>query len=181
MAVVKNHERIGIIGRVITPLGFLTLGILVIEGILASQRAIETELTVLIAGMLVGLALLFALTAFRKFQVTLIGVANYSPSATIAGMNLTANDIRTIYQAKLNNGELIEASTILLGDKVLRWDKRLEKLRKLGLAHGPFSQGGWMRLTSEGRALARLINDFSAPLIELQARTHKSGSVSAAR
>ena len=166
MAVVKNHERIGIIGRVITPLGVFTLGILVIEGILASQRATETELTVLIAGMLVGLALLFALTAFRTLQKN--DVANYSPSAAIAEMNLTANDIRTIYQAKLNNGELIEASTILLGDRVLRWDKRLEKLRKLGLAHGPFSQGGWMRLTSEGRALARLIDDFSAPLVELQ-------------
>jgi hypothetical protein len=162
-----EHGRMGIIGRVTTPLGFFTLGILVIEGILASQRAIETELTVLIAGVLVGLALLFALTAFRKFQDTLIGVANRSPSVAIAEMKLTANDIRTICQAK-PNGELIEVLTILLGNKVLRWDKRLEKLRTLGLAHGPFSQGGCMRLTSEGRTLARLIKDFSTPLLELQ-------------
>jgi hypothetical protein len=160
---VRTHERVGIIGRMATPLGLLTLGILVIGGILASRLAIETKL---VGGMLVGLALL-SLTAFLTLQKGgVAGVANHSPFSAIAEMNLTANDIRTIYQAKLNNGELIEASTILLGDKVLRWDKRLEKLRMLGLAHGAFSQGGRMRLTGEGRALARLIKDFSAPLGE---------------
>jgi hypothetical protein len=163
---VRRDERVGILGRVTTPLGLLTLGIFVIGGILASRLAIESELTVLIGGMLVGLALL-SFTAFQTLQKSgVAGVANHSPFFAIAEMNLTANDIRTIYQAKLNNGELIEASTVLLGDKVLRWDKRLEKLGTLGLAHGPFSQGGRMRLTSEGRAVARLIKDFSAALGE---------------
>ena len=160
---VRKHERMGVIGRVTTPLGLLTLGILV-AGILVSQLGIETGLTVLIGGMLVGLALLFELTAFQTLQKS--GVANHSPSSAISEMNLTANDIRTIYQAKLNNGELIEASTILLGDRVLRWEKKQKKLRMLGLAHGSFSQGGRMRLTSEGRAVARLIKDFSAALGE---------------
>jgi hypothetical protein len=130
----KATDRIGIIERVTTPLGFFTLGILAIEGILASLslRATGTDLTILIVGMLIGFALLcamvFVLTTSRRFRSALLGVADYSPSAAIAKMNLTDNDIRVIFFTFTNASwayhDSCSSSRVLLGVTArCRWVK----------------------------------------------------------
>jgi hypothetical protein len=169
----RATNRAGIIERVTTPLGFFTLGILVIEGILASLsvRATGSDLTVLILGMLVGFALLcvmvFVLAIFPQSRSALLGVVDYSPSAAIAKMNLTGNDIRVIYQAEVgNHGFLIEqpASAFLI-ESTLVWNDRVKKLRKLGLETQDPNRPA---LTAEGSSLAGLIQRFSRALIDLE-------------
>lgn len=167
-------DRSGIIERVTTPLGFFTLGILAIEGILASLslRATGTDLTILIVGMLIGFALLcamvFVLATSRQSRSALLGVTDYSPSNAIASMNLTENDIRVILFTYTNRSwayhDSCSSSMMLLGDRPLPVDERLQKLEKLGLVR---RHDGGHSLTEEGSALGSLIGQFSRAILEL--------------
>src|SRR5262249_4382605 len=110
MRMAKRHKetnRATILDRVTTPLAFFTLGILVIEAILASLslRASGANLTILILGMLTGFLLLcvmvFVLTVHPRLRQALMGVADPSPAASINEMQLTPSDM-LVLSASIN-------------------------------------------------------------------------------
>jgi hypothetical protein len=134
----KMPSRASVLDRVTTPLGFFTLGILVIEAILAalSVRASDVNLTILIVGMLVGFlclcVMVFVLTVHPRLQHALLGATEASPAKVIQGYGLTPNDIRFIvaFRASRYPGE---AEHVLMGDKPLPLEARVKKLKQLGL------------------------------------------------
>jgi hypothetical protein len=170
----KPADRLGIIGRVTTPLAFFTLGILIIEVILGLQSVSVTGIdrTILIVGMLIGFGMLctmvFVLARQSRYAFT-----SSSPATAIAQMHLTANDIRTIYVAHHQHGRVHEVKTsAILVDNQLPWRKRIQKLKRLGLVDSSFepdhSDTGLIFLSEEGNNLALLIARFAQAIIQGQ-------------
>jgi hypothetical protein len=172
----SGTSRAKIIESITTPLAYFTLGLLVIEGILASLslRASGSNLTILIVGMLIGFALLcsmvFVLTIHPKLRHPLLGSAEQSPFGVIRDMQLTKNDIRVLFRATMHQVSLVSPEDAVLDGK-MPIEMRLKKLIGLELIRPP-EKGHpdiYYRLTNEGFEFGRMIYMIFDAVTELKA------------
>jgi len=173
----KTSSRLSILERVTTPLAFFTLGILIIEAILASLslRAWDTNLTILIVGMLAGFLCLcmmvFVLSAHPRLRHALLGRAETSAARVIQGYGLTPNDIRFLCELRRVSHSRA-AEHVLIGETPLPLQARAKKLKQLGLVEAAQYSGHSqdIMLTAEGRELVAVIEAFSNAITELHDR-----------
>jgi hypothetical protein len=166
-----DGTRATVIERVTTPLGFFTLGILVIEAILAtlSLRASGYDLTILILGMLLGFlvlcAMVFVLTIHPTFRHALLGNADDLSFSDIQAMSLSFNDVRVLFAAGNPSGlTFIEIEPDLVTVQPgISMDQRIERFRTLGLAQP--SRYRRVDLTPRGVQLSQLIRQFAEPML----------------
>ncbi|MGB9366962.1 MAG: hypothetical protein WCE79_13225 [Xanthobacteraceae bacterium] len=172
----KSADRLSVLESVKSPLGFFTLCILVIELILGgiAVRATDQNLTILIAGMLGGFAMLclmvFRLAVHPKAGV-LLGRVEEHPAVQLRNMSLTQNDVRVLYASLMGHGSLRTGNKAALGD-AMSLEHRVKKLQghnfavEVKSAHA--ENGIDYRLTSEGVAVGELVRLFYESIRELK-------------
>jgi hypothetical protein len=167
-----------VLERVTTPLGFFTLGILIIEAILGSLsfRAAGNDLTLLICGMLTGFGLLicmvFVLTLHPRYRTALLGTPEPSMLDSIRELGLTDNDIRVVYLLSKSPRSSIEdiMQQAILGPDALPVEDRLIRLNRLNLvrrSYNGLSKKIDTSLLRRGREIADLISYFGEPIAEI--------------
>jgi hypothetical protein len=179
----SSKSRVTILEAVTTPLGFFTLGILVIEGILGtlSVRASGNNFTILLVGLLVGFLMLmlmvFYLTMSQKFRNALLGKYDESLGDRLSSLHLSKNDMRVLILAvnTWRGDANAAAHDATLGPVAQSVESRMKRFKELGLVepgHSWHCLPGYV-LTRDGTELANFIKQsFEA------ARDLKEGSTS---
>lgn len=181
----SGKSRAAILEAVKTPLGFFTLGILVIEGILGALavRASGTDFRILLVGLLVGFIMLmlmvFYLTASQKFRNALLGKSDESLGDHLSKLHLSKNDMRALVLAAYWSGDANAAAHgAALDPDAQPTEIRMKRFMELGLVepgHGWSCLPGHV-LTRDGTELANFIKQsveaardlkVSSPLVSL--------------
>ena len=171
-----NHtHRENVLKNVTTPLAFFTLGLLVIEAILAtlSLRAKETDLTILITGILLGFAMIclmvFAMARDPRLRRVLLGLSDISPVEAIYEMQLTKHDILVLNMMGASSATSFnDAAKLVSRNPDASPARRLKKFKRLNLVQfeKDLDEGPGYYLNRNGDRLAALIFHFASPFRE---------------
>jgi hypothetical protein len=164
---IDKGSRLGIIEAVKVPLGFFTLGILIMEGILGAlaYKAQGFDFTLLVIGALGGfftiIVMVFVLAAFPSFRDALLAREKDKFTGKLLELQLTENDILFLHAFAYDKGHAertpfgtkpIAQRIRDLADKGLMWDKQYG---------GPLN----FELTANGREVVTAIRLLAGPFL----------------
>jgi hypothetical protein len=168
----SGANRASVIEAVKVPLGFFTLGILVMDGILVAlaYKAQGFDFTMLVVGALVGFFMLiimvFVLVASPTLRDALLARESVGITGRLRSLQLSANDMRFLVIVHRYHGTTDRFQSQPTGAGTKSLEQRAADLAKKGLLmDSKFAspRPDYFHLTKDGMEVAQLIADFARP------------------